>query len=140
MRLIISTLLALGLAACDSSDESSCTLIGCASNGLVITLTDTSGGPAPSGHYRVTAVSTEVVTPQQCDFDLPRTSAAPACLVGDASVSFDGYAPNTLTVLIAHDGAPAYSGEEHVTYTTSRPNGEGCDPVCKVGTLSLPIP
>lgn len=125
------------LSACDSETES-CTLIGCAADGLVIELTSASGTPA--GSYRVTAAGTVgSMGLKQCDFVLPSTGSDPDCRVGESGVSWPGFAPTELTVIVARDQAPAHSGEHTVTYEESRPNGPSCDPVCRVGRLVISL-
>lgn len=134
--LLVIALLLL-LPACDS-DTQSCTLIACAEEGLVIELTSASGTPA--GKYRITAAGTVgSMGLKQCDFVLPSTGNDPECRVGERGVSWPGFAPTVLTVIVARDQAPAHSGEHTVTYSETRPNGPSCGPVCRAGRLVISL-
>ncbi len=127
------------MPACDSAGGS-CTLIGCAEDGLVIELT--SGSGIPAGSYRITAGATAgSVGMKQCDFVLPSTGADPDpdCRVGESGVMWPGFAPTELTVIVARDGNPAHSDEHVVTYQESRPNGPDCGPVCRSGRLVITL-
>lgn len=130
--------MALVVGACDGGDGGrACTLIGCAADGVRIELEDASGG-IPAGVYRVTATSVEGT--QQCDFTLPASGIQPTCRVGDAGVTWFGFAPTTVTIVVTRNQQPAHSDAHAVTYSETRPNGPGCDPVCHDGVLTITLP
>lgn len=138
--ILIGLMLSLGGAGCgDGGDSHACTLIGCAFDGLRIELAGASGGAPPPGTYAVTATAVTGGT-RQCDFSLPGSGGQPACRFFDAGIIWSGFAPTTVTIVIAKDGLPVHDDEYTVTYSTSRPNGEGCDPVCRQGVVTIAIP
>jgi len=123
------------LAACDSGDGGACTLIGCGTDGLRIELVGEDGAAAPAGRYRVSAAS--AFAAKQCDFVLPSAGDDPECRTGASTVSWPGHAPETVTLFVTRDGSPAYTGEHTPTYSQTRPNGPGCDPVCRDGLITI---
>ncbi len=123
---VIIALLALG--ACELLVPRACTLIGCAP-GLTVTLS-----PVPSGAYSVELIVPGDVTPRVLNCPDPSHCAAGVMV-------FNNVSAETVTVVVS-SGANEFRRVVQPTYTTSRPNGPGCDPVCRQGavTVVLPVP
>lgn len=65
--------------------------------------------------------------------------ALPAAEQGFSDVRVPG-APAEVAVTITHEGAPLHQSTLKPTYVESRPNGPGCDPVCRSATAELALP
>jgi hypothetical protein len=108
------------LAACSNgAGLKTCTLIGC-NDGLNVTVTS-----ALQQDYSVTVKSgTETL----------RTFT---CQAGQPCFTFiDNQTPASVTVQIATN-AGTVSRSYTPQYTTSRPNGPGCDPECRQATVTV---
>lgn len=145
---------ALVFTACTSSghddDAKSCTLLGCEDSvGLARDLTI---AEADVGKYTLTicrngsCASGKIGASSQCELkgDLqPRRCSlarAPMSSMVTLTVSIPAYGAqdgDEYTVKLVNDvtGAAPVDVKSKVTYTTSQPNGPGCDPTCKSASL-----
>jgi hypothetical protein len=123
------------LAAC--SEEEPCTLIGCASALRV------NFGAAPvAPPYSVTILADMEPLMFECAMGgllSPDPGGAAAC---DATGFSFPRAPRSVTVTVRpfRDGGLATPRTLTATpaYTESRPNGPSCEPVCRMGAVTLP--
>jgi hypothetical protein len=101
-----------------------CTLIGCDS-GLVLRF-----ATPLAGSFHVEATSPDAGSRS---YDC---ATSPGCLDGAFIV---GYFPKTVTLTVTYQGRTATTTVSP-TYQESRPNGSGCDPLCRQGIVTLPLP
>ncbi len=99
-----------------------CTLIGCA-NGLSISL-----ARIPNDAYTVQLL-VEGEAPREVNCPDPSRCNGPAFF-------FENTLPTVATVVVTTSAGEARQ-EVRPTYTTNRPNGRGCDPVCRNGTATF---
>jgi hypothetical protein len=104
---------------------SGCNLVGCV-NGLTITLSR-----GPDGAYTV-----QLLVAGEAPREVACTGPG-SC--SDARVFFENALPTVATVVIT-SAAGEVRQEARPTYTTSRPNGRGCDPVCRNGVAVVNVP
>ena len=142
-------LLAVGLEptlACQS-----CTEIGCGS-GLSLELDPVSPRFA-NGKYRLTWVSDD--QDGACEFEVADDDRCPdwqpsLCVLDSicASAFDDGTGrievqleetPASVQITLEHADAVLLDAELTPDYTTSQPNGPGCDPVCTQAAVTLPV-
>ena len=116
---------ALLLGGCEVSEPRTCTLIGCTS-GLTVTL-----ATRPAGAFRIELRVPGVAAPYVFD------CADPAVCANGAT--FEEIVPETATVTVT-TARGIVVREVRPSYTTSRPNGDDCPPVCRQGTVTVPIP
>ena len=101
-------------SGCGVLGPSACTLIGC--TGLVVEVT---GAP---GQTPVTVV---VTAPDGSTRNTTCTSATGAC-----PVSFPDFTPASVTIRVSA-GTQTTEETRQPAYDVTRPNGEGCPPVCR---------
>jgi len=101
-----------------------CTLIGC-TNGLSIAL-----ARIPSVAYTVHLL-VEGEAPREVSCPDPSRCSGPAFF-------FENTLPAVATVVITTAAGEARQ-EVRPIYTTNRPNGRGCDPVCRNGTATVTV-
>jgi hypothetical protein len=99
-----------------------CNLVGCV-NGLSIALSR-----VPTGAYTVQLL-VEGEAPREIRCPDPNRCSGPAFF-------FQNALPTVATVVVTTAAGEARQ-EVRPTYTTSRPNGRGCDPVCRNGTATF---
>jgi hypothetical protein len=155
---------ALALAACiPGSDGASdppaitppraCTEIGCAS-GLSVDFVRS--GRWAAGNYRIevtadgNAGACEITLPLSCSRQ-PRCTGASAWRVGESGcaldpqshsltgVDFSPAQPVDVTVTVSLDDRRLGEARLQPVYTTSQPNGPGCEPVCRQARATLTL-
>jgi hypothetical protein len=123
-----SLLASVGNSACDGDIFGhACTLIGC-DDALVVEVR----GQLPAA-FTVTVVSEGVPWTVDCS---PRPYNATPCASG---AWFPHFLPPRVAVEIRGDGLEWRSEELEPEYHTHRPNGKGCDPACRVGTVVVDV-
>ena len=142
-----------GAGGASSTGPEACTEIGCASG---VTL-DFSAPLRATGKYTVRVDADGQQT--TCEATLPFAGCAsePACSSPDVLLGQSGCAlpasehsltglqlptktPSKVTVTIERDGQPVATQTFDLTYTTSRPNGPDCEPVCKQASGTIAVP
>ena len=113
------------LGGCGALEPKVCTLIGC-SDGLTVALQS-----RPAGAYRIELRVPGVAAPYVYDCPDPSRCATGAL--------FEELTPETATVTVTTARGTVVR-DVRPSYTTSRPNGEDCPPVCRQGTVTVPIP
>ena len=132
-----------GLKRPDRS-ASACTDIGCL-NGFQLNVSPSSGWAAGMYQFELTvdgrAITCQGAIPLlpcsepsfPCDADGVRLGvsgcALPATQQGIASIMFDGY-PEAVSLRVLRNGSELQHADLTPTYTSSQPNGKGCEPVC----------
>ena len=119
--------LALAFASgCGALGPEVCTLIGCNEHGLFIHF----DGP-PAQTVRIEATTGEGPLPVivECT-DLRQCSN---------SIVFPSFFPQHVHLKVTH-GQFSREYDFSPTYTTSRPNGPDCDPVCRSGSVTVTLP
>lgn len=116
---------ALLLGGCEVGEPKVCTLIGC-TDGLTVAL-----ATRPAGAFRIELRVPGVATPYVFDCPDPARCASGAL--------FEELTPEAATVTVT-TARGSVVREVRPTYTTSRPNGDDCPPVCRQGTVTVPIP
>lgn len=101
-----------------------CTLIGCV-NGLSIALSR-----IPNEAYTVQLL-VEGEAPREVTCPDPSRCSGPAFF-------FENTLPTVATVVVTTAAGEARQ-EVRPTYSTNRPNGRGCDPVCRNGTATVTV-
>ena len=157
LRALSAALALAALTACGASSSGTgakgCTEIGCV-NGFTVDFTSPSW---KAGVYEVTIDKDG--TKVTCTTTLPFTSQNPdhACTAPDVMLGISGSAlpsdqhaltgviftgtPKAVKLSLARDGKVLATGEYYPTYTTSRPNGPDCEPVCtQAKSDTLPVP
>ncbi len=114
-----------GLSGCDLVGPDGCTLVGCAS-GLTVVL-----AAPPAGAFRI-----EVSVPGAAAayvYDCPDPArCAPQGFFGE-------FTPEAATVTVT-TARGRVQQEVRPRYTTRRPNGDDCPPVCRQGAVTVPLP
>lgn len=124
MRTLLALALVAGAAAPGCVVGGACTLIGCA-DGVDVNWSDA------SSEDRGTLVADGVAYAFDCAVG---SSSTVACTPTGARLRL---APLTLRVdVVTRSGARR--GTFTPSYTTSRPNGPDCDPVCRGATVTVP--
>jgi hypothetical protein len=142
---LLSTACAISALGCSSD---SCTLIGCSSAGLIA-----GEMSAPSGSVTLQACRNgacsklEAVAAAGCHSSAQLYVCFAPAASGvrlDVTLYHDGHAPAladgdvyTLDVLEDSSGTSLVDFTGTASYNEYRPNGEGCDPVCKSAELAL---
>lgn len=149
MRAVWLPALAMALLACDTQGgDGACTLIGCV-NGVTIEFTLREAGSyvvtVDAGGQKTTCMATlplsgaDTVSP--CDREgviLTRSgSALPAAQQSLGGLFVSDTTASSITVKITRDGATVREQTFTPQYSTSRPNGPNCDPVCTQATHTL---
>ncbi len=133
----------LVVPACAQNPPRACTEIGCGAS-VHINVQKASGWQP--GAYTVT--TTVDGTAHTCTVNFPLSCDAPSSCASDVVlVSQNGCAlpaaeqslggidltvpASSVSIEISHDGTPLGSGKFSPTYEELRPNGAGCDPVCR---------
>lgn len=114
-----------------------CTLEGCGST-LVVRFT---GNVPPEYRLEASDASGEAVWVQcarQADGTMFATSGDPRSFCTADRVHLFGFAPSVVTVTVRWDGRST-SQTFQPAYRTSRPNGPGCEPECRSGTVTLSL-
>ncbi|WP_437567769.1 hypothetical protein [Sorangium sp. So ce542] len=141
-------------AAGEPPPDQGCTQIGCV-DGFTVRLA--SEAPWPAGAYRfVISADGETTT---CEGKLPLpgcaagralTCSGPSLLIGESGCalppSAHGFseiqmrsAPRQVTVEVSRDGASLVKADFSPSYVESRPNGPGCEPVCRSASATLNV-
>ncbi|HYD53733.1 MAG TPA: hypothetical protein VEA99_13945 [Gemmatimonadaceae bacterium] len=121
MRTLIIGLAAALLVGCD------CTDAGCF-DGLFVEL----GGSAPSA-LRVEAYTSDPLGPRFVYECADRTRCA------TDGAFFEAFFPERVWLRVTADGRTA-TYERRPEYRRERPNGAGCDPVCRNAEVTVPSP
>ena len=126
--------------------DQGCTVIGC---GSAFSVNFLHAGAWPAGSYAVevevdgATFTCSATLPLQCNAPSPCPAGSPfllgrsGCALDAAQqslsgIDFDlGSAPASVRVKVSWDGATLGIGTFSPTFTTSRPNGASCEPVCK---------
>lgn len=131
------TLLVASLASLVACAEEPCTLIGCAS-----ALRVNFGAATIAPPYSVTILADTEPLMFECAAGgllSPDPGGAAACDATGFSFPRD---PRSVTVTVRPFRDGGFGASRTVTatpaYTTSRPNGPSCDPVCRSGAVTLP--
>jgi hypothetical protein len=129
----------------DGCSSHACTLIGCGM-GLEV---EFQGAKSSPGIYQIEVVSDGA--PATCQLTIPFTCGTPptcspavpdwrliwsGCALGPEHQTIDGLAfssggPTSIDVIVRHDDQVIGGGSATPTYSTSRPNGPDCEPVCR---------
>jgi hypothetical protein len=156
--LLLPTLLLLfPVFGCDVLGEDpggkSCTLIGCQS-GLQVQLQH---GTWPAGSYSLNVILDDA-TPVVCIVTLPfaSVSTGATCSAATVQVQTSGQAlgadqhavtglwvqttPAKVQLVLRRDGAVMLDQTLQPTYTTSRPNGPDCEPLCTQANAVVVVP
>jgi hypothetical protein len=112
------------MAGCNTL-STACTLIACES-GLTVQLAD----PRLPDAYTVELELPDGTT-------LVRSCGATAC---GSTVFFADVTPATAVVRFVVDDEVRHQQTVTPAYTTERPNGPGCPPVCRQGTATVQVP
>lgn len=113
---------ALTLGCSVFSSEGACTLIGC-HDGLIVRVPGVEG-----------AASIELREPGRD----PVTLSCEGAFCGHG-VQFEDRTPANATVVVTA-GTRVATVDVEPEYTTSRPNGEGCDPECRQAAVTVSLP
>ncbi|WP_437950762.1 hypothetical protein WME98_08080 [Sorangium sp. So ce296] len=131
-----------------------CTQIGCV-NGFTLRLA--SEAPWPAGAYRFVITADGETTTCEGKLPLPDcaagralTCSGPSLLIGESGCalppSAHGFseiqmssAPGQVTVEISRDGTSLAEADFSPSYVESRPNGPGCEPVCRSASATLNV-
>ncbi len=127
--------LALVMPACDFG--TSCTLIGCANSGF--TFGWQAPDTLPDGTYTVTVTASAFVgdgrqTTAACDVELNdgvASRAGGACSGFDGTFTFSDFFPTEALVVVSDADGTLVENSVSTTYTSNRPNGPDCGPVCR---------
>ena len=114
------------LTGCNAADQVPCTLIGCVDHGLRVELASPATGP-----FRI-----EVRTPGSSTvyvYDCPDLTRCPSGPV------FADFFPQSVEITVTTARGTVRRNAQPV-YTTSRPNGERCEPLCRRGVVTVPLP
>ena len=125
MKRSFMPLLLLALAGCEAITGGGCTLIGCI-NGLGVKLDD-----PPAGAFRI-----EVRSPGGGAATYS-VNCASAVQCGGGRAYFADYMPPQVEITVVSD-AGSVKRQVEPRYVESRPNGDGCGPVCRQATVSAP--
>ena len=114
--------------ACED-DTKYCTEIGCVS-GLTLTIQDSYGAPA------ATAAGTITIDGQDYEFDCADSTGSIFCENGIVLIQVEQGETASYTIAMGDESA---SGELDLSFESSAPNGEDCDPICYIDdhTISL---
>jgi hypothetical protein len=113
------------LGGCEALEPKACTMIGC-SDGLTVALE-----LRPAGAFRIELRVPGAATPYVYDCPDPSRCASGAL--------FEELTPETATVTVTTARGTVVR-DVRPAYTTSRPNGGDCPPVCRQATVTVPIP
>ena len=125
LRAATAAAVPLLLGGCEALDPKVCTLIGC-TDGLTVAL-----ATRPAGAFRIELRVPGVPAPYVYDCPDPSRCAS--------SALFEELTPESATVTVT-TARGSVVREVRPTYTTSRPNGDDCPPVCRQGTVTVPLP
>ncbi|MCO4761322.1 MAG: hypothetical protein KC502_07450 [Myxococcales bacterium] len=128
---LMSLLSVAALAGCGVTNNAACTEIGCANQVLLRPV-------APSGALQ-TAVSGSI-TLQEGTFAFNCSAKAPTFIVSctaDGLVVMTDQAEFTIDLVTDVGGTTGHVVKP--VYVTSRPNGPNCEPICKQGTVDVPL-
>lgn len=120
-------LLIAGLLVACATPEKACTLIGC-NSGLNIAFKT-----APAASYSLT-----LKAQGQADLSLSCPPGATTHTCFPDSVFVNNYTPATVEISYKA-GDKTVTKSFTPTYTSSRPNGAGCEPECRQGKVELEI-
>ena len=140
---VVVVVSAMALASCGDAGQT-CTLMGCAYDGLRIDLVPAGGGDLAEASYVVTV--RQGVIESTCTFSVPEGEMPPGCrslatiLDSDVIVD-DAFVTGDATFHVTVDGVVVVDDvTQAITIESSRPNGEGCEPVCRQGSATVAIP
>src|SRR5690606_6578542 len=83
----------------------------------------------PEAGYPGASIVQDVECREHRDGDSVSQSCTPIADQYTLRVSVSG-TPDTLDVLLTREGDPLVDESVNLTYVATRPNGEGCDPLC----------
>jgi len=153
LPICLPLLCVLGCETLADDGGKSCTLIGCQS-GLQVQLQRATW---PAGSYSLNVIL-EDATPVVCIVTLPfaSVSTGASCSAATVQLQTSGQAmgadqhaltglwvqttPAKVQLVLRRDGAVVLDQTLQPTYTTSRPNGPDCEPVCTQANQAVMIP